>query len=189
MEFQARKQFHRNNAFVMAAFTIGRLSGRTTSGDLNNPNVLANAIGEVGGGHLSASPQRRVHPSRSRQSIRKLSVSNWSAIHAVLHREHDDRSGIDPADLSLNLVKPGPERLPNLNLLDCSTWRFSRPFRSPFAVRADGRPLQRPQRLHALFRSDNRGTKSRALQRQHRRPDSKRGPKGGFLGFEGVLPQ
>lgn len=127
MEFQARKQFHRNNAFVMAAFTIGRLSGRTTSGDLNNPNVLANAIGEVGGGHLSASPQRRVHPSRSRQSIRKLSVSNWSAIHAVLHREHDDRSGIDPADISLNLVKPGPERLPNLNLLDCSTWRFSRP--------------------------------------------------------------
>jgi hypothetical protein len=128
VEFLARKQFNRNGAFVNAAFTIGRKYGNGLSGtsDLNNPNLLYDSIGAI---EQDATYQFRLNgvyplPWHFQFSGNFTHNSGLPFVPSYTITKSVD-PGLTQVTQPINMVKPGSERLPSLNLLDV---RISRIF-------------------------------------------------------------
>jgi hypothetical protein len=126
VEFQARKQFKRNGAFVTASFTMGRLRGLSGSSDLNNPNTLINAIGAIG---QDSTYQFHLNGVYTLPWRFKLSGNYQYLTGQPFTPSYTVNTTIDPGltqlSQAVNLVKPGSQRLPDLSLLDL---RLSRVF-------------------------------------------------------------
>jgi hypothetical protein len=132
VELQARKQFHRNGAYVAASFTIGRKYGNVLSSssisttDLNNPNSLYNAIGAI---EQDSTYQFRLNGVYTLPWHFQVAGNYQHLTGLPFTPAYTVTTSIDPGLTQLtqpiNLIKPGSERLPDLNLLDV---RISRIF-------------------------------------------------------------
>ena len=123
----AKKVFN-NKGFIQAALTIGKLYGAGLSGtaDLNNPNLLYNSIGAIG---QDSTYQLHINGAYSLPWKIKVSGNYQYLTGQPFTPSYSVNTTIDPGltqlSQTLNLVKPGSERLPALSLMDL---RFSRPF-------------------------------------------------------------
>jgi hypothetical protein len=128
VEFQARKTFNGKGAFVSAALTVGRLygNGLSSTTDLNNPNLLYNAVGAIG-----QDSTYQLHMSGAYPLPWKFRISgNFQYLNGQpFTPSYTVTTSIDPGLTQLtqpiSLVKPGSQRLPNLSLMDL---RLSRTF-------------------------------------------------------------
>lgn len=126
VEFLGKKQFHSHGAFITAGFTIGRLYGYAGGSDLNNPNSYINGIGATG---QDATYQLHISGVYTLPLKIKMSGNFQHLTGQPFTPSYTVNTTIDPGltqlSQAINLVKPGSERLPALNLMDL---RFSRPF-------------------------------------------------------------
>lgn len=132
-ELQARKQFNKNGAFVFATLTIGRLYGSRlasslSSTDLNNPDNLINSIGAI---QMDATYQFHLNGTYTVPWGKIKLAGNYQHLSGQpFNPTYTVNTAVDPEltqlTQSIVLVKPGSERLPDLDLVDL---RVSRPFR------------------------------------------------------------
>jgi hypothetical protein len=133
VELQARKQFSNKGAFVAGTLTIGRIYGNNlsstsiaSSSDLNNPNLLYNAVGAI---EQDSTYQFRINGTYPLPGKIKLSGNYQHLTGLPFNPTYTVNTKIDPklTQLSQNILlfKPGTERLPSLQLLDL---RVSRVF-------------------------------------------------------------
>jgi hypothetical protein len=122
----ARKIFGSKGAFVQASLTIGELYGEGGASDLNNPNLLYNSIGAIG---QDSTYQFRMNGSYPLPWKIKVSGNYQHLTGTPFTPTYTVTTALDPGLTQLSqtvaLVKPGSERLPDINLMDL---RFSRAF-------------------------------------------------------------
>lgn len=131
IEFTANKRFKSNGAFLASTFTIGRKYGNILSSssisttDLNNPNNLINAVGAI---EQDSTYQLRVNGGYTLPWKFQLSGNYQHLSGQPFDPSYTVNTKIDPGLTQLTqaivMVKPGSERLPDLNLLDLRVDRF-----------------------------------------------------------------
>jgi hypothetical protein len=120
VEFKVDKRF-RNSALVFGGATIGRKFGsiRSTTDDLNNPNVLINALGNV---DLDATSQYKVAGTYPLPLAVHLSGTLQSSSGLPLRRIYTVTSaavrGLTQVSIPIDLEPRGQSRLDRLNQLD-----------------------------------------------------------------------
>jgi len=117
-EAKVEKRFA-NGGTLQGGFTAGRNRGRTTGGDLNNPNNLINAVGAVG---FDATYQLNLAGSWILPFDILIAGSVRTATGLPLSRTYTVTRSIVPTltqvSQSVNLVPRGEYRLQNNNLVD-----------------------------------------------------------------------
>jgi outer membrane receptor protein involved in Fe transport len=126
VEVQVNRRFG-NGALLFGGFTAGRNEGRTTGGDLNNPNGTVNAVGAVGFDSTYQTNVAGAYPlPYGVQVSGSLRTATGQPLNRTFTVTRTQVPGLTQVNQSINLLPRGEVRLQRATLVD---FRASRVFR------------------------------------------------------------